>query len=278
MSVFGICPEFVKNSGQHTRFLIEVLYCFLQDNPLRVAIDLPETRILDQYEEVAAGNPDLQRWLIHLGRNADISIEGIEMEVLDLADRELMVEVSSKIIPDACLIAWSNHHYSKNERDGLEIIDRIEAASRVKKVTQGARRAKTKKQQKGTGISIGNVGEMYMGTGDTYKAKQAGAMGPGAQVNESTFIQNAGNEIEINFSQLAPQLNTLRLAMKENATDADHDVAIAEVAKAEQAAKKSDKATVLEHLKAAGNWAAEIATKIGVSVASKAIESAMGIK
>jgi hypothetical protein len=66
--------------------------------------------------------------------------------------------------------------------------------------------------------------------------------------------------------------------MRVQAVDAHHDISIAEIAKAEDAGKNGDTAGLLHHLKAAGKWAAEIASKIGVSIASKAIEDAIGMK
>ena len=47
------------------------------------------------------------------------------------------------------------------------------------------------------------------------------------------------------------------------------------IAAAEQAANAGDKQGVLRHLKNAGKWAADIASKIGVNVASELIKKSM---
>ena len=116
-------------------------------------------------------------------------------------------------------------------------------------------------------------------SGDKYAANQAGAMGPGAQANNSTFLQSASTGFsDIQLSELVPELGKLRAEMRACASDVNHDIAIAEVAKAEDAGKNGDTKGLIEHLKSAGGWAAEIATKVGVSVASKAIQEAIGLK
>jgi hypothetical protein len=48
-------------------------------------------------------------------------------------------------------------------------------------------------------------------------------------------------------------------------------------AMAEKAATEGDGPKALQYLKAAGKWAQEAATKIGVEVAAAAIKSAMGV-
>jgi hypothetical protein len=65
--------------------------------------------------------------------------------------------------------------------------------------------------------------------------------------------------------------------MRKEAVDVEHDQAIASVGAAESAAKKQDGSGALQHLKAAGKWALDIATKIGTTVAAKAIQTAIGL-
>jgi hypothetical protein len=91
-------------------------------------------------------------------------------------------------------------------------------------------------------------------------------------------ILNNQHQIEVNFDQLADELSRLRQAMRQHATEGTHDIATAEVAKAENAAKEQDKPKLMEHLKAAGNWALDIASKIGVPVAIEALKHALGVK
>ncbi len=114
--------------------------------------------------------------------------------------------------------------------------------------------------------------------GDTYKVGQAGAVGPNAHAHDMTFTQ-IGNQLEetVDLSQLANELSKLRQAMKAEATEAEQDIAVSDIAKAEQAAKVKDSSKVVEYLQSAGKWALEIASKIGVPIAIEALKQATGI-
>lgn len=114
--------------------------------------------------------------------------------------------------------------------------------------------------------------------GDNYQVNQAGAVGPNARANHVTFNQAAGRiEGSINFVQLADELSKLRQVMMREASEVEHSIAVGEVAKAEQAAKEKDPSKVAEHLKLAGKWALDIASKIGVPVAVEVLKKSIGI-
>jgi uncharacterized membrane protein len=125
------------------------------------------------------------------------------------------------------------------------------------------------------GIFI-NRGGIKMG--DTYKVGQAGAVGSHAHAHDMTFTQ-IGSQIEksVDLSQLADELSKLRQAMKAEATDAQHDIAVSDIAKAEQAAQTKDSSKVAEYLQSGGKWALEIASKIGVPLAIEALKQATGV-
>jgi hypothetical protein len=92
-------------------------------------------------------------------------------------------------------------------------------------------------------------------------------------------IQQIWNEKSSNtdLQKVADELQALRLAMKKEATSLDQDRAVGEVAAAEEAARKGDGPTMLHKLAAAGSWAFDVATKIGVSIASAALKSQLGL-
>jgi hypothetical protein len=113
---------------------------------------------------------------------------------------------------------------------------------------------------------------------DSYTVNQAGAVGPNAYAHDMNFKQ-IGNKIEksVDLEQLANELSRLRQAMKKEGNQLEHDIAISDIAKAEQAAKTNNSAKVAEHLQSAGKWALDIASKIGVSLAIEALKQATGI-
>ena len=120
-----------------------------------------------------------------------------------------------------------------------------------------------------------SIGELNMG--DSYAAGQAGAMGPNAHAHDISFHQiNAEQLGQLDMRTLAVELSSLRREMKQLATEPEHDIAVGQIAAAETAVKKGETSTLLGHLKSAGKWAFDVATKIGVNVASEAIKRSMG--
>lgn len=116
------------------------------------------------------------------------------------------------------------------------------------------------------------MGDQYNVTG------QVGAIGPNAKAENNTFnqaFQQAASNIDL--PALATELASLRNSLRQQATEIEHDQAVACIGAAENAAKKQDGAEALGHLKSAGKWAFDVATKIGTNVAAKAIQTAMDL-
>lgn len=118
------------------------------------------------------------------------------------------------------------------------------------------------------------VGDVHIG--DSYSADQAGAVGPGAQAHHMTFHQFRNQHAaNIDLTALRDELSRLRHKMRQESTSPEHDTATGEIAAAENAAQNGDESSVLEHLKRAGTWALDVATKIGEKVAVAAIKRAL---
>jgi hypothetical protein len=125
------------------------------------------------------------------------------------------------------------------------------------------------------GISI-NVKELYMGDKNVVRANQIAAVGSNAHVHDFTQTWNqVGSEIDL--KALASELSSLRSELKKEATEPEHDEAIGAIASAEKAAKEGDGPGVLTYLASAGKWALDVATKIGVSVATEALKKSIGM-
>jgi hypothetical protein len=112
--------------------------------------------------------------------------------------------------------------------------------------------------------------------GDKYNVGQ-GIAGRSIHAHDITFNQQ-WNEIShhVDLLTLAKELSLLRAELRKEATESEHDIAIGAIASAEKAAKEGNGAKALEALKDVGNWAIDVATKIGVSVAAEAIKKASG--
>ncbi len=114
--------------------------------------------------------------------------------------------------------------------------------------------------------------------GDKYEIRgQAAGVGRHARAEGNTFqqiYQEAAGDLDL--PQLAKELAELRGTLQREASSTDEYHALAAISEAEEAAERGDGPTTLERLKAAGKWGLDVATRIGVSVAQKAIQAAMG--
>ena len=79
------------------------------------------------------------------------------------------------------------------------------------------------------------------------------------------------------MKQLAEELAVLRASLKQQAVTPEHDIAVAEIAKAEVAAAAEKPEEARSALKKAGTWAFGVATSIGVAFAAGAIKAATGL-
>lgn len=128
--------------------------------------------------------------------------------------------------------------------------------------------------ERGPGVHVDKVEKM-----EFYNVSgQAGAVGPSARSEGDIFIQ-LGMESDTDLAALAEQLRIVRLAMKDQlatGSTAEQDEQVGQVAKAEIAAAKGDKAGVMAHLKEAGTWAVVVAREAGAEIVAKLIEHYIG--
>jgi hypothetical protein len=101
-----------------------------------------------------------------------------------------------------------------------------------------------------------------------------GAVGDESVAHDFTQVSNQTLG-SIDMTALATELSRLRAEARKDAVEPGHDIAVSELAKAEQAAKEGQASAVMQHLKSAGSWALDVATKIGTSVAVEAIKKSM---
>jgi len=112
---------------------------------------------------------------------------------------------------------------------------------------------------------------------DTYNVGRAGAVGKNSSATNFSFTDSPQQADSDQLRRLADELAVLRKEMKLQATEPGDDVAVAEVAQAEEAAKAGDATKAQTHLARAGKWALQTATALGVALAVAAIKSAGGI-
>lgn len=114
--------------------------------------------------------------------------------------------------------------------------------------------------------------------GDIYSAGQVGAQGPNAHADNITFNQIWNqNQDKFDIEILESELSQLRSVLKNEADTPEQLSELGLVANAEIEAKKGNGPKVIEWLSKTGKWTFSVAEKIGVSVASAAIKSSIGL-
>jgi hypothetical protein len=131
-----------------------------------------------------------------------------------------------------------------------------------------------------SGPVIHSYGGVTMQSGDTYNISksQVGAVGPSAQAAGNTFQQALADVAAFkDLPALTIELAKLREALSAQAVEPEHHIAVGNVGAAEAAARKGDAGTTAEYLKKAGTWAFDVATKVGVNLASGALKHTLGL-
>ena len=85
------------------------------------------------------------------------------------------------------------------------------------------------------------------------------------------------NRTDLALDELSRELNTLRMALRDEAHSLEHDVAVAQLALAEGAALAMDGPKMLEHLRNAGEWSLRMAEKNGARGPAAAIRVSMAL-
>lgn len=116
---------------------------------------------------------------------------------------------------------------------------------------------------------------------DTYNARvskssdvaiaQGGRSKASVKARDRVAITGASPDLKA----LASELDQLRVAMRAEGRDVEHDESLALVGQAQKAAETGDTKTVMDRLKGAGSWALGIANKLALTAASQAIEDAI---
>jgi len=96
-----------------------------------------------------------------------------------------------------------------------------------------------------------------------------------SKLSHSHVEANVSGAANVDLEHLAEELRRLRSALREQSSNLEQDEAIVEIGRAEAAAVAGDTGALVRHLKSAGHWAFDVATKIGTSVAAAAINKAL---
>jgi hypothetical protein len=108
------------------------------------------------------------------------------------------------------------------------------------------------------------------------KGSFQGALGDHSHAHHLDYIE-IGKQIEesTNLTALVTELETLRQALKKEATTEDQDKAVSDIGQAKKAIEAKETSKAVSLLKSAGTWALDVGTRIGVPVAVEAIKQAV---
>ncbi len=180
-----------------------------------------------------------------------------------------LFDFNGKLVDFNRKLARGYYLCAPNERDCLR---RVQQTQYGNSITQLCSTLKHKHDQHGVRI---HIGELKME--ENYTVGQ-GVAGTHVHAHDMTFQQVSAKQIgHLDMRILGVELASLRRKMKQAATEPDHDIAIGQIASAEAAAQKGDDGSVLRHLKSAGKWAFDVATKVGLNVAAEAIKKSIGL-
>ncbi|WP_285685398.1 hypothetical protein [Actinoplanes sp. NBRC 103695] len=191
--------------------------------------------------------------------------------------------ISAEGLPQRALLDYAYGLDALVNEDELhslrEVLDEVGSPGLTASVMPAAR----DQSSGGAGGPVGAINVQYaifgggtMVTGENAQNIQnsgptGAVIGGHANVSGGNFqgsgIQQTDSGPDIDLDVLAAELAKLRAALRGQATEPEHDLAIAEVARAEQEARKGDAPAARSALARAGTWAREVAKLAGVPVA-----------
>ena len=123
-----------------------------------------------------------------------------------------------------------------------------------------------------------NSSEAHVGDKYTIGAAHV-VVGSGASTGSIMTAGDVFNKSTINKDEFADQLKKLRKALRDAHTgdDVDRDADIGEVASAEKAARAGELDKAIDALKRTGSWVFDVATKIGVNLATSVLKDQFGM-
>ena len=122
-----------------------------------------------------------------------------------------------------------------------------------------------------------NIQNLNMNNKYNITGGQQGAVGDNASVQKITFNQLVQTMDEPTLAKLVTELPVLKAELERRVKAPEHQAAVIAVGEAEVAARSKDPSKVLASLVKAGKWTLEVAKSIAVPLATKYLESSLGM-
>lgn len=121
-----------------------------------------------------------------------------------------------------------------------------------------------------------NIGGLKMG--DNYYAEVVGVQGKKAGNHANiTQVYKADDWADINIEQMLSDLNTIKIYIKNNYEDEEHDILVGNLSSATKALKEDNKKEADSILKKCGRILYDIAKSIGCAVAARYFANVLGV-
>lgn len=124
---------------------------------------------------------------------------------------------------------------------------------------------------------VTNITQFFEGDyikGDQYNIKQAASVGPHSQAKNIHFKNSRKN---IDLKKLSNELKLLRAALEQQVSESKNLKVLYNIVAAEEATQLNDESKVMEHLKAAGEPALQLAIKTNMPIAANTIRAALDL-
>lgn len=131
MSIYAVCHRFVEEACKSSHYALNVLFHFVMDNDLRVAVDAGESRVLALYGQTCKKyrSKEVQVWLRNLAADRPRNIEEVRVDAATEPEA-LCLAVARAMAPPRRFIVWSREHY-RDAETGISLIDRQAAKAAV---------------------------------------------------------------------------------------------------------------------------------------------------
>jgi hypothetical protein len=132
MTIFAICSKYVANaaSAEDHRYITSVLFDFLKHNKNRIAVDVDEQILLQEYAKSAENDSDglIAKWLRILSKNPENHIEFISVKKSTFDPKNIVFELAKSTKLGRKIISWSSSDYEDFDCTGssVNVFDRFD--------------------------------------------------------------------------------------------------------------------------------------------------------
>lgn len=169
MATYTFCKRFVSACSDDPQLALNVLFHFVHEGPLRIAVD-SGTTVLNDYKTIAENNYFITTWLTLLSYRGKVVWDSIVIEET-LDSEAFYLELAALCVNNKRLVCDSKQHYANLPvvEKQVILIDRAEAPGDIQVQSQGQAARMTVNVQTAT---FGSESPIVQGNKNVTKIKQ----------------------------------------------------------------------------------------------------------